>query len=182
MVNSRSNYDEKLQEVQDDAEPSQEPIFESKHVAANTTIETVNTAEETPCDTIQATGQHMPNSINSPPLPNVEVEDGALLPESGERDPFPAVDEDPNQPARRAKRRLALHSSHDTRSLQKKQKTATKKTSKVQTTLNLAYGNGSGMKECKVCDTLYNPLHPEDIKIHAKRHAGVLKQRAHCMM
>lgn len=100
---------------------------------------------------------------------------------------------------RKAKRRLTLHSAKyeqvavggggggtsnddngDTQpSLPPKKKTKTqpKKKSTVQTTLSLAIGGSAGMRECKECDTVYNPFHPEDVKVHAKRHAGVLKLR-----
>lgn len=84
--------------------------------------------------------------------------------------------------ARKPKRRLNLHGS--TYAPQKKRKTSNsnaakskKKPTVVQTTLALAIGGNAGMRECKVCDTVYNPLHPEDVKVHAKRHAGWLKRR-----
>ncbi|KUI61547.1 hypothetical protein VP1G_08734 [Cytospora mali] len=76
----------------------------------------------------------------------------------------------------KAKRRLNLHSSsYSGQPSQKKRKTPPKKQVAVQTTLSLNIGAGAGMKECKVCDTVYNPFHPEDVKVHAKRHAVVLK-------
>lgn len=78
-------------------------------------------------------------------------------------------------PTRKAKRRLTLHDtqSHHQQK-RKKSKVAPKQT--VQTTLALAIGGNAGMRECKVCDTVYNPLHPEDVKVHAKRHAGVVRK------
>lgn len=89
---------------------------------------------------------------------------------------------------RKAKRRLTLHgakyddgcSSDGPLPPQKKAKfQATKKKKQtVQTTLSLAIGGSPGMRECKVCDTVYNPFHPEDVKVHAKRHAGALKLKA----
>lgn len=87
---------------------------------------------------------------------------------------------------RKAKRRLTLHSdgrsgSGDGQPPSKKTKTKTqpKKRHTVQTTLSLAIGGSAGsMRECKACDTVYNPLHPEDVKVHTKRHAEVLKLRA----
>lgn len=81
-------------------------------------------------------------------------------------------------PAPKTKRRLTLHgSSFETQHATKKRKTPPKRKQAVQTTLSLAIGGSAGMRECKVCDTVYNPFHPEDIKVHAKRHAGVLKLR-----
>lgn len=84
----------------------------------------------------------------------------------------------PHRPsiAAKPKRRLNLHSSsYNGQASQKKRKTPPKRQSAVQTTLSLHIGAGAGMKECKECDTVYNPFHPEDVKVHAKRHAVVLK-------
>lgn len=84
----------------------------------------------------------------------------------------------PHKPslAAKTKRRLNLHSSsYNGQPSQKKRKTPPKRQSAVQTTLSLNIGAGAGMKECKECDTVYNPFHPEDVKVHAKRHAVVLK-------
>lgn len=78
----------------------------------------------------------------------------------------------------KTKRRLNLHSgsyNNNNQPPQKRRKTPPKKQAAVQTTLSLSIGGGAGMKECKVCDTVYNPFHPEDVKVHAKRHAVVLK-------
>lgn len=78
-------------------------------------------------------------------------------------------------PTRKAKRRLTLHDTQPHHQQQKKKsRIAPKQT--VQTTLALAIGGNAGMRECKVCDTVYNPLHPEDVKVHAKRHAGVVRK------
>ncbi|PKS11202.1 hypothetical protein jhhlp_002963 [Lomentospora prolificans] len=44
-------------------------------------------------------------------------------------------------------------------------------TRKVQTTLNLS--TKLPFKECKLCDTVYNPLHPADVKLHQTRHSKV---------
>lgn len=90
-----------------------------------------------------------------------------------------APDDKENASSRRkAKRRLTLHDTQIHQQKNKKRKAAPKQT--VQTTLALAIGGNAGMRECKVCDTVYNPLHPEDVKVHAKRHAGVVrKERKH---
>lgn len=80
---------------------------------------------------------------------------------------------------RKAKRRLTLHDTQTHHQQNKKKRKAPSKQT-VQTTLALAIGGNAGMRECKVCDTVYNPLHPEDVKVHAKRHAGVVrKERKH---
>ncbi|ROV90805.1 hypothetical protein VPNG_09849 [Cytospora leucostoma] len=76
----------------------------------------------------------------------------------------------------KTKRRLTLHSgSYNSQPPQKRRKSLPKKQAAVQTTLSLSIGGGSGMRECRVCDTVYNPFHPEDAKLHARRHAVVLK-------
>ncbi|PHH80790.1 hypothetical protein CDD80_6880 [Ophiocordyceps camponoti-rufipedis] len=42
---------------------------------------------------------------------------------------------------------------------------------RVQTTLNLS--TGGTFAECKVCNTVWNPLYPDDVSYHARRHAKV---------
>ncbi|KAJ6441081.1 Cwh43p [Purpureocillium lavendulum] len=49
------------------------------------------------------------------------------------------------------------------------------KTPSVQTTLNISAQ--AAFAECKVCDTVWNPLYPDDVKYHAKRHAAVAKAK-----
>lgn len=50
-----------------------------------------------------------------------------------------------------------------------------KKAPTVQTTLNISAQ--AAFAECKVCDTVWNPLFPDDVKYHAKRHAAVVKAK-----
>lgn len=83
----------------------------------------------------------------------------------------------PPLPTRRTKRRLTLHDTHHPSHKKRKTAPPQKKKATVQTTLNLAIGGSAGMRECKVCDTVYNPFHAEDIKVHAKRHAGILRRK-----
>lgn len=45
----------------------------------------------------------------------------------------------------------------------------------VQTTLNIS--SKPSFSECKVCDTVWNPLYPDDEKYHKKRHAAVLRAK-----
>lgn len=45
----------------------------------------------------------------------------------------------------------------------------------VQTTLNISAQ--AAFSECKVCDSVWNPLYPDDVKYHTKRHATVLRAR-----
>ncbi|RBR23994.1 uncharacterized protein FIESC28_03304 [Fusarium coffeatum] len=47
--------------------------------------------------------------------------------------------------------------------------------STVQTTLNLS--SQAAFSECKVCNTVWNPLYPDDVKYHTKQHAAVLRAR-----
>lgn len=80
-------------------------------------------------------------------------------------------------PALKTKRRLTLHGgSYERQTSHKKRKTQTKRKDGVQTTLSLAIGSSAGMRECKLCDTVYNPFHPEDVKVHTKRHAAAVKR------
>ncbi|KLU92958.1 hypothetical protein MAPG_11861 [Magnaporthiopsis poae ATCC 64411] len=50
-------------------------------------------------------------------------------------------------------------------------------TATVQMTLNLSTRDAS-IKQCRECDMLYNPLHPSDVKHHARHHASVVKMKA----
>ena len=50
-----------------------------------------------------------------------------------------------------------------------------KPTPTVQTTLNIS--SKPSFSECKVCDTVWNPLYPDDEKYHRKRHAAVLRAK-----
>lgn len=45
----------------------------------------------------------------------------------------------------------------------------------VQTTLNIS--SQAPFSECKVCNTVWNPLYPDDVKYHTKQHAAVLRAR-----
>ncbi|OTA98869.1 hypothetical protein M426DRAFT_100895 [Hypoxylon sp. CI-4A] len=51
------------------------------------------------------------------------------------------------------------------------------KASSIQTTLSLS-ASEKGFTECKECDMLYNPLHKQDAKCHARRHAAMLKSKS----
>ncbi|KAI2603142.1 uncharacterized protein GGS25DRAFT_81096 [Hypoxylon fragiforme] len=51
------------------------------------------------------------------------------------------------------------------------------KSATVQTTLSLS-ADEKGFTECKQCNMLYNPLHKQDAKFHAKRHAAILKAKS----
>ncbi|PMB72309.1 hypothetical protein BM221_002411 [Beauveria bassiana] len=45
----------------------------------------------------------------------------------------------------------------------------------VQTTLNIS--SKAAFSECTICDTVWNPLYPDDVKYHTKRHAAHLKMK-----
>ncbi|KAF5666903.1 vacuolar er assembly vma12 [Fusarium circinatum] len=49
------------------------------------------------------------------------------------------------------------------------------KTPTVQTTLNLS--SQAAFSECKVCNTVWNPRYPDDVKFHTKQHAAVLRAK-----
>jgi hypothetical protein len=57
----------------------------------------------------------------------------------------------------------------------KRAKPGHKSLSAVQTTLNIS--NQAAFSECKVCDTVWNPLYPDDVKYHTKRHAAHLRSK-----
>ncbi|OTA07181.1 hypothetical protein A9Z42_0080750 [Trichoderma parareesei] len=43
----------------------------------------------------------------------------------------------------------------------------------IQTTLNIS--SKAAFSECKICDTVWNPLYPDDVKFHNKTHKAVLR-------
>lgn len=45
----------------------------------------------------------------------------------------------------------------------------------VQTTLNLS--SRPAFSECKVCDTVWNPLCPDDTRYHSRRHAAIVRKQ-----
>ncbi|KAM0372219.1 hypothetical protein ACHAPK_004791 [Fusarium culmorum] len=49
------------------------------------------------------------------------------------------------------------------------------KSSAVQMTLNLS--SQAAFSECKVCNTVWNPLCPDDVKFHMKQHAAILRAK-----
>ncbi|KAM4065691.1 zinc-finger of acetyl-transferase ESCO domain-containing protein [Hirsutella rhossiliensis] len=46
---------------------------------------------------------------------------------------------------------------------------------RVQTTLNIS--TRAAFAECRVCNTVWNPLYPDDVKYHAKHHATVMRTK-----
>ncbi|KAI8718312.1 Zf-C2H2-3 domain-containing protein [Fusarium sp. LHS14.1] len=62
------------------------------------------------------------------------------------------------------------HTTNTTATKPKKLKPQT-----VQTTLNIS--SQAPFSECKVCNTVWNPLYPDDVKYHTKQHAAVLRAR-----
>ncbi|RMJ18836.1 hypothetical protein CDV36_001492 [Fusarium kuroshium] len=62
------------------------------------------------------------------------------------------------------------HTTNTTTTKQKKPKPQT-----VQTTLNIS--SQAPFSECKVCNIVWNPLYPDDVKYHTKQHAAVLRAR-----
>lgn len=69
-----------------------------------------------------------------------------------------------------------LHNQQRTRgskALQDRKAKRARLATQVQTTLNIS--SQAAFSECKVCDTVWNPLYPDDVKYHTKRHAAQLK-------
>ncbi|KAH8175070.1 zinc-finger of acetyl-transferase ESCO domain-containing protein [Sarocladium implicatum] len=68
-----------------------------------------------------------------------------------------------------------------TASNQQERRVAQKKTAapSVQMTLNIS--PQAAFSECKVCDTVWNPLYPDDVKYHQKRHAAVVRKSRRAM-
>ncbi|CAM1508972.1 Fc.00g027110.m01.CDS01 [Cosmosporella sp. VM-42] len=56
-----------------------------------------------------------------------------------------------------------------------KKQSRPKSTPTVQTTLNISAQ--AAFSECKVCNTVWNPLHPDDVKFHTKQHASFLRAK-----
>lgn len=55
------------------------------------------------------------------------------------------------------------------------QKNRPKRPPTIQTTLNIS--SQAAFSECEVCNTVWNPLHPADVKYHTKQHASVLRAK-----
>ncbi|WAO89079.1 Zf-C2H2-3 domain-containing protein [Fusarium falciforme] len=69
--------------------------------------------------------------------------------------------------------RSPLKEQHTTNTTTTKPKKPKQQT--VQTTLNIS--SQAPFSECKVCNTVWNPLYPDDVKYHTKQHAAVLRAR-----
>lgn len=50
----------------------------------------------------------------------------------------------------------------------------------VQTTLNIS--SQAAFAECKLCDIVWNPLYPDDVKYHEKRHKSAVRRKKKEMM
>ncbi|KAK8050721.1 hypothetical protein PG994_012451 [Apiospora phragmitis] len=75
-----------------------------------------------------------------------------------------------NQQDKSEESRLEAEKRGTTKKMAKPKKTAT-----VQTTIVLSL-NETGFVECQECNMLYNSLHAKDVKLHARRHAAVLRK------
>ncbi|UPL01450.1 hypothetical protein LCI18_012384 [Fusarium solani-melongenae] len=73
----------------------------------------------------------------------------------------------------KARARSPLKEQHTTNTTATKPKKPKPQT--VQTTLNIS--SQAPFSECKVCNTVWNPLYPDDVKYHTKQHAAVLRAR-----
>ncbi|KAG6015098.1 hypothetical protein E4U54_004251 [Claviceps lovelessii] len=68
---------------------------------------------------------------------------------------------------------LPLH-LHKDRHRDRRRWRSSKRSPGVQTTLNIS--SRAAFAECKVCDTVWNPLYPDDVKYHDKRHKALLRR------
>lgn len=59
----------------------------------------------------------------------------------------------------------------------KRRRSSRRKPPGVQTTLNLSAR--PAFSECKFCNTVWNPLYPDDVRYHGKRHATVARHSKH---
>ncbi|RGP65925.1 vacuolar er assembly vma12 [Fusarium longipes] len=129
---------------------------------------------------------------SSPPPPRIETRKkprllrfrGASLPsldgENTEDDNqaeegIEAKEEGGSKPKRPALRENSSNRESSSSSDMKAGKKGKSKASTVQTTLNLS--SQAAFSECKVCNTVWNPLYPDDVKFHTKQHAAVLRAR-----
>lgn len=178
--NTYDDEDEDQDEDQADAEITPGPRTEGSEETTRTLRQAQITLEESNHDRLDRAT--LPGLLFRD-LPPQDKTAQLATPTSSQEEPTANNNkEDELTPTRKTKRRLTLHAGDglDGQRAYKKQRRSAppaKKKQAVQTTLSLAIGGSAGMRECKVCDTVYNPFHPEDIKVHAKRHAGVLKKR-----
>ncbi|KAK7422797.1 hypothetical protein QQX98_001358 [Neonectria punicea] len=94
--------------------------------------------------------------------PNNNEEDGQDEEEESRKRPRPQLQ--PRQSPR-----------NEAQEVEKSRKPKAKPSPTVQTTLNIS--SQAAFSECKVCNTVWNPLHPEDVKFHRKQHAGVMRAK-----
>ncbi len=80
-----------------------------------------------------------------------------------------AIQDEP-RPGRKRRLGGGGSASCDSRRVRRKAASA-----EVQTTLNIS--NQAPFSECKICDTVWNPLYPDDVKYHTKRHAAQLRTK-----
>ncbi|KAJ3530283.1 hypothetical protein NM208_g9398 [Fusarium decemcellulare] len=105
-------------------------------------------------------------------MPILDSEDTDTDAQREEKTEEAADKERAREPLRERQGSLVNQESAATGTKPKKQKA---KSSTVQTTLNLS--SQAAFSECKVCNTVWNPLYPDDVKFHTKQHAAVLRAR-----
>lgn len=91
----------------------------------------------------------------------------------------PSTKKKPAEPTNRSaeenKENTTRDQDGDERTDETPKPSTTKAAATVQTTLNIS--SKPSFSECKVCDTVWNPLYPDDEKYHRKRHAAVLRAK-----
>ncbi|KAH6966933.1 hypothetical protein EDB82DRAFT_517575 [Fusarium venenatum] len=170
------------EETKDAAESTSEPVKKGSILSFFKPIPSSSTAASSP-----KSDEPQPGSPPSSPPPRIETRKkprllrfrGTSLPlldgENTEDDDQTegSKGETGAKPTTTAPRESSLNreSSSDIKAV-KKRKT---KSSTVQTTLNLS--SQAAFSECKLCNTVWNPLYPDDVKFHMKQHAAVLRAR-----
>ncbi|KPM40260.1 hypothetical protein AK830_g6264 [Neonectria ditissima] len=112
-------------------------------------------------------------------LPGIDTEavDGNQA-ESEPDDQEDSQDEEPTQCRKYPRPRLQLRQlspANEVQEEEKLKKPKAKPSPTVQTTLNIS--SRAAFSECKVCNTVWNPLHPEDVKFHKKQHAAIIRAK-----
>ncbi|KAM5345879.1 hypothetical protein ACJ41O_011740 [Fusarium nematophilum] len=85
-------------------------------------------------------------------------------------------DQETRPPLRERRESLSnQESTRPTKDTKTSKKSKPKPSPTVQTTLNLS--SQAVFSECKVCNTVWNPLYPDDVKFHNRQHAAVLRAK-----
>lgn len=114
------------------------------------------------------------------PLPRIDTEELDCGSETGSGTDTKKEEESLVRRPRRGNSRSPMHNRqesprNETSDAEKSKRSKAKPSPTIQTTLNIS--SQAAFSECKVCNTVWNPLHPEDVKFHKKQHAAVLRAK-----